>query len=237
MATRPKLEREPVIHGSANVFADLGFADADACQAKLKLAYSVNRTLARRRLTDAATADLLKMDTPELSALRRHLLHRFSIARLMTFLTALDRDVEISIRKKAAFAAGGQDQRRRRIGEAPLAGPLTSPPLKRVENPVPARYIHPSAQVVELVDARDSKSRAREGMSVRVRPWAPIHPPNRTKPPPRIRAAAPLARARLPGVGLACRSSLEGQKAPIRPNFLEKLAKSPAVRHNHPADR
>lgn len=35
------------------------------------------------------------------------------------------------------------------------------------------RYSCEAAQVVELVDALDSKSSARKGLSVRVRPWAP----------------------------------------------------------------
>jgi predicted XRE-type DNA-binding protein len=42
------------------------------------------------------------------SALLRHKLDEFSVERLMTFLTALDRDVEISIRKKSRSHPSGR---------------------------------------------------------------------------------------------------------------------------------
>jgi predicted XRE-type DNA-binding protein len=67
---------------------------------KLSLAYAINGVIARRRLTQAAAAEKLSLNQPKVSALANYKLDGFSVERLMTFLTALDQDVEIVIRKK-----------------------------------------------------------------------------------------------------------------------------------------
>ncbi len=82
------------------MFADLGFPDAEERQTKLRLAYAINQILEEGHHTQAAAASLLKVNQPKVSALQHYKLDGFSVERLMTFLTALDRDVEISIRKK-----------------------------------------------------------------------------------------------------------------------------------------
>jgi predicted XRE-type DNA-binding protein len=93
-------EDETITRGTGNVFADLGYADAEERQTKLSLAYTLNDVIARRRLTQAATAEKLGINQPKVSALANYRLDGFSVERLMTFLTALDRDVEIIIKKK-----------------------------------------------------------------------------------------------------------------------------------------
>jgi len=42
---------EAIIRGTGNVFADLGYADAEERQTKLRLAHTINGVIARRRLT------------------------------------------------------------------------------------------------------------------------------------------------------------------------------------------
>ena len=59
-------------------------------------------------LCKAAAAALLKVNQPKVSALLSYKLDGFSVERLMTFLTALDRDVEISIKKKARSHSSGR---------------------------------------------------------------------------------------------------------------------------------
>jgi predicted XRE-type DNA-binding protein len=54
----------------------------------------------QRHLTQAAAAELLGISQPKVSALVNYKLDGFSVERLMTFLTALDRDIEIVVRKK-----------------------------------------------------------------------------------------------------------------------------------------
>jgi predicted XRE-type DNA-binding protein len=100
MAKPSSDETEEITRGSGNVFADLGYPDAEERQAKLRLAHALNQIVARRRLTQAAAAKLLGINQPKVSALMNYKLAGFSVERLMTLLTALDRDVEIVIRKK-----------------------------------------------------------------------------------------------------------------------------------------
>lgn len=89
-----------IARGSGNVFADLGLPDAEERQTKLRLAYALNTIIEARQLTQAAAAARLGLNQPKVSALRNYKLEGFSVERLMTLLTALDRDVEIVIRKK-----------------------------------------------------------------------------------------------------------------------------------------
>ena len=91
---------EAVTHGSGNVFADLGYPDAEERQTKLRLAHAINSVIARRRLTQAAAAKKLGVNQPKVSALANYKLEGFSVERLITFLTALDQDVDIVIRNK-----------------------------------------------------------------------------------------------------------------------------------------
>ena len=91
---------DAVTRGTANVFADLGFADAAERQAKLRLAYALNQVLEQRKLSHAGAARMLGVTQPKVSALRHYRLAGFSVERLMNLLTSLDRDVEIVIRRK-----------------------------------------------------------------------------------------------------------------------------------------
>ncbi len=108
MAKKSKAKRERVVHGSSNVFTDLGYADAEERQTKLRLAYAINRIVEQRKLTQAAAAQTLGVNQPKVSALLHYKLEGFSVERLMTFLTALDRDVEISIKKKPGSQPAGR---------------------------------------------------------------------------------------------------------------------------------
>jgi predicted XRE-type DNA-binding protein len=106
--TARKTGAEDIIRGSGNVFADLGLPDAEERQTKLRLAHALNTVIDARRLTQAAAAARLGLNQPKVSALRNYKLERFSVERLMTLLTALDRDVEIVIRKKPRSRAAAR---------------------------------------------------------------------------------------------------------------------------------
>jgi predicted XRE-type DNA-binding protein len=99
---------EAITRGTGNVFADLGYADAEERQTKLRLAHAINGVIGRRRLTQAAAADKLGVNQPKVSALANYKLDGFSVERLMTFLTALDQDVEIVIKRKPRSRAAGR---------------------------------------------------------------------------------------------------------------------------------
>ncbi|MBI1787255.1 MAG: XRE family transcriptional regulator [Acidobacteria bacterium] len=98
---KPKDERqEKVVRGSGNVFADLGFPDAEERQTKVRLAAAINQLLDRRRLSQIAVGRQLGINQPKVSALLRYKLEGFSVERLMRFLNALDQDIQIVIRNK-----------------------------------------------------------------------------------------------------------------------------------------
>jgi len=90
-------KRSEVQVGTGNVFADLGYADARERSIKVELAMEVNRILGEQRLTQEGAAKLLGMRQPHVSDLARYRLNRFSVERLMDFLTRLGKDVEIRI--------------------------------------------------------------------------------------------------------------------------------------------
>jgi predicted XRE-type DNA-binding protein len=89
-----------VSQSSGNVFADLGLAAAAEKQTKVRLAVAINGILDDAGLRQAAAARRLGVNQPKISALANYRLEGFSVERLMAFLNALDRDVEIVIRPK-----------------------------------------------------------------------------------------------------------------------------------------
>lgn len=94
--------------GSGNVFADLGFPDAGERQTKLRLALTINQLIADRKLKQAEAARLLGINQPKVSALAHYRLDGFSVERLMTFLTALDCDVEIRVKRRGRARRPGR---------------------------------------------------------------------------------------------------------------------------------
>jgi predicted XRE-type DNA-binding protein len=89
-----------VVPSSGNVFADLGVSNAEEKQTKVRLAVAINQIIQGRKLSQTAAARRLKVNQPKVSALSNYLLDGFSVERLMNFVTALDRDVDIVIRQK-----------------------------------------------------------------------------------------------------------------------------------------
>ncbi len=90
-----------VIPSSGNVFADLGLRNPQEKQAKVRLAVAINSIIHGRKLSQTAAARRLQVNQPKVSALSNYQLDGFSVERLMNFLTALDRDVHIVIRRTA----------------------------------------------------------------------------------------------------------------------------------------
>ncbi len=99
MATR-KGSTPQAVRSSGNVFADLRLPDAEEKRTKVRLAVALNQIIEVQQLSQAAAARRLKINQPKVSALLNYRLEGFSVERLMNFLTALDQDVEIVIRRK-----------------------------------------------------------------------------------------------------------------------------------------
>jgi len=94
-------DRIQITPSSGNVFADLRLPHADEKQTKVRLAVAINQIIAGQDLSQVAAARRLKINQPKISALANYRLDGFSVERLMHFLTALDRDVEIVIRPRS----------------------------------------------------------------------------------------------------------------------------------------
>jgi predicted XRE-type DNA-binding protein len=96
-----------ITRGTGNVFADLGYQDAAERQVKTRLALAVNELLKARKLKQREIANVLGVPQPKVSALKHYRLDQFSVERLMEFLTALNQDVEITIRPRDNATEGG----------------------------------------------------------------------------------------------------------------------------------
>ena len=92
-------EKLEVTKSSGNVFADLGLPQPEKYLAKAELARKINSIIDKRGLKQVATAEILEIDQPKVSALSCGRLDDFSIERLIGFLNKLDRDVEIVVKK------------------------------------------------------------------------------------------------------------------------------------------
>jgi predicted XRE-type DNA-binding protein len=93
---------------SGNVFADLGLPNAEELGTKLRLCVVINKILEKRKMTQAEAARLLGVNQPKVSALKGYKLEGFSVERLMHFATALQHDVVIEIRPRAANRGAGR---------------------------------------------------------------------------------------------------------------------------------
>jgi predicted XRE-type DNA-binding protein len=97
-----------VVRSSGNVFADLGLPNADEEKTKVRLAFEINQIIENMGLSQIAAAHRLKINQPKVSALSNYRIDGFSVERLMNFLTALDRDVDIVIRPKRKSKRAGR---------------------------------------------------------------------------------------------------------------------------------
>lgn len=93
------VDQVPVTRGGRNVYADLGFEHPAEELAKAQLALMIEEAIAERGLTQQAAAALMGVDQPKVSHILHGRLGGFSTQRLMEFLTALGRDVEIVVRR------------------------------------------------------------------------------------------------------------------------------------------
>ncbi|MEX0404875.1 helix-turn-helix transcriptional regulator [Aquibium sp. LZ166] len=95
------------IHESeSNIFTELGLPDADRHFLKAQLVAEIFRLTKAEGLTQAKAASRMGISQPEVSRLFRGHFREYSVERLLGFLTAFDRDVEIIARPTEK--AGGQ---------------------------------------------------------------------------------------------------------------------------------
>lgn len=86
-----------LVHGSGNLFRDLGRVGADARQLKALLAAQVVKVLDRDGLSTRDAQARSGIDHSDFVRVRRADLARFTVDRLIRMLEALGQDVEVSV--------------------------------------------------------------------------------------------------------------------------------------------
>ena len=94
--------------GSGNIFADLGLPDAETHFLKAQIVSEIYRLTHKRKLTQAQAGTCMGISQPEVSRLFKGNFREYSVDRLMGFLTAFDRDVEIVVRPHKKAGKGGR---------------------------------------------------------------------------------------------------------------------------------
>src|SRR5438045_2117555 len=87
-----------LVHGSGNIFRDLGRVNADVEQLKALLAAEIIRTLDRDELTVRAAHARTGFAAADFSRIRNADLDRFTADRLVSILNRLGSRVEVKIR-------------------------------------------------------------------------------------------------------------------------------------------
>jgi len=89
---------EHITESSGNVFADLGLPNPEQELVKAQLTLQIHSILKESGLKQAEMAKVLGVRQPQVSLLMRNRAGNFSVGRLVEFLTALRRDVQITVR-------------------------------------------------------------------------------------------------------------------------------------------
>lgn len=87
-----------IIRGSGNVFRDLGHPDADKEQLRSLLAARIIGVLDEKKLTVRAAHEATGVAAADFSRIRKAKLDRFTIDRLMTILSSLGQEVEVTVK-------------------------------------------------------------------------------------------------------------------------------------------
>jgi predicted XRE-type DNA-binding protein len=90
-----------IVRGSTNVFADLGYADAETHQLKAGLVTRIRDILSEAHLTQTEAAERMGLSQPDVSRLLRGQFRDVSVERLMRMLTRLGCDVDIVIHDRS----------------------------------------------------------------------------------------------------------------------------------------
>jgi len=93
-----KIADAKIRRGTKNVFADLGFPDAQTHLLKAELVTRIQGVISAQKLTQTAAATRMGLSQPDVSRLFNGQFRDVSVERLMRMLTRLGCDVDITIR-------------------------------------------------------------------------------------------------------------------------------------------
>ncbi len=95
-----------VYEGDPNIFAEIGVPEPETHLLKAKLVLEIMRLVRGRGLTQVSAGELMGISQPEVSRMFKGHFREYSVERLMTLLTAFDRDVEILVRSRGGETEG-----------------------------------------------------------------------------------------------------------------------------------
>ena len=90
---------DTVRHGSRNVFADLGYPDAETHQLKAQLVSRIQDVIDERGLTQTEAGKVMGLGQPDVSRMLRGSFRDVSVERLLRFLQALGYEIDIVVRE------------------------------------------------------------------------------------------------------------------------------------------
>jgi predicted XRE-type DNA-binding protein len=106
--SKRKVQGMDVEMGTGNVYADLGYGDADEMLIKAQLVAKIAEIIKRKGITQTQAAALLEMPQPKLSNLLSGRFRGVSERRLMDCLTKLGRDVQIVVKAAPRSRGNGR---------------------------------------------------------------------------------------------------------------------------------
>jgi predicted XRE-type DNA-binding protein len=101
-AMKKRGSTEPIVPGSKNVFADLGFPKKEAAELKVKaeLALQIHQRIKDLGLIQTRAAERLGLSQPDVSKLMAGRYTGYSVDRLLSLLNSLDVGIDIVVRPK-----------------------------------------------------------------------------------------------------------------------------------------
>lgn len=94
-----------IVRGTANVFADLGFVDAETHLLKAGLVSRIQDAITGQKLTQVSAAQRMGLSQPDVSRLLNGQFREVSVERLLRLLIRLGCDIDITVRKHGKRAA------------------------------------------------------------------------------------------------------------------------------------
>jgi predicted XRE-type DNA-binding protein len=90
-----------LVHGSGNVFRDLGDPDADIKQLKAILAAEIIKQLDRKALSVRRAHAMTGIDASDFARIRNANLERFTVDRLMNIVNRLGSRIDVAVRLRS----------------------------------------------------------------------------------------------------------------------------------------
>ncbi len=86
-----------VVHGSGNIYADVGLPDAEAKQIKARIAIAIMKRQDALKLTARAAAKLAGCDAADIQRIRNADWSKFTIDRLLRYAMRMGCKVELKV--------------------------------------------------------------------------------------------------------------------------------------------